>query len=403
MAENYYTSGEFAKKANVTLRTIRYYDKQNILTPSFRSEGGVRHYTDADFVKLQQILLLKYLGFSLQDIREMTIAGADPTRLEGNLKIQKKLLQERISQMQLMMNAIDDATEELDKDHEINWDQMMHLIHMSNEENSLKTQYQNTANIAARIHLHEKYSTNQQGWFPWVFAQCRIRQGMRILEIGCGDGTLWLENRNRMPELLKVTLSDVSAGMVRDVRRTINAEWKRTENEEEDENPFAFRTFDCKKIPFPAESFDLVIANHVLFYCDNIPKVLHEISRVLVPGGRLIAATYGRNHMKEVTDLVQEFDSRIVLSTGEKLYERFGLDDGDRLLSEVFPTCELQRYDDSIEINDSQPLIEYILSCHGNQNQYLMERYTEFRHFTEEKLQKTFHITKDAGAFICTK
>ncbi len=226
MAENYYTSGEFAKKANVTLRTIRYYDKQNILTPSFRSEGGVRHYTDADFVKLQQILLLKYLGFSLQDIREMTIAGADPTRLEGNLKIQKKLLQERISQMQLMMNAIDDATEELDKDHEINWDQMMHLIHMSNEENSLKTQYQNTANIAARIHLHEKYSTNQQGWFPWVFAQCRIRQGMRILEIGCGDGTLWLENRNRMPELLKVTLSDVSAGMVRDVRRTINAEWE---------------------------------------------------------------------------------------------------------------------------------------------------------------------------------
>ncbi len=403
MSENYYTSGEFAKKANVTLRTIRYYDKQNILKPSYRTEAGARHYTDADFVKLQQILLLKYLGFSLQDIREMTIAGADPARLEGSLKIQKKLLQERISQMYLMMNAIDDATEELSEENEINWDQMMHLIHMTNEENSLKTQYQNTANIAARISLHEKYSTNRQGWFPWVFAQCQIRSGMRILEIGCGDGTLWLENRSRMTEPLRITLSDVSAGMVRDVRRTINSEWKRTENEAEDENPFTFKTFDCKKIPYPDESFDLVIANHVLFYCDDIPRVLREIGRVLVPGGRLVASTYGRNHMKEITDLVKEFDERIYLSSGEKLYEKFGLENGEEVLSKEFAHVEMKRYEDSIEIDDSQPLIEYILSCHGNQNQILMEKYTEFRHFVEERLMKTFHITKEAGAFICTK
>ena len=62
--DQYYTTGEFARMAHVTIRTIRYYDKQNILKPSYVTEAGARFYTDEDFARLQQILLLKYLGFS---------------------------------------------------------------------------------------------------------------------------------------------------------------------------------------------------------------------------------------------------------------------------------------------------------------------------------------------------
>ena len=65
----YYSSGEFARMAQVSVRTIRFYDKQNILKPSYITPAGARFYTDSDFVKLQQILLLKYLGFSLEDIK----------------------------------------------------------------------------------------------------------------------------------------------------------------------------------------------------------------------------------------------------------------------------------------------------------------------------------------------
>ena len=63
-----YTTGEFAKKAKVTIRTIRYYDKKGILQPSFRNDAGYRMYTDQDFLKLQKVLSLKYLGFSLEEI-----------------------------------------------------------------------------------------------------------------------------------------------------------------------------------------------------------------------------------------------------------------------------------------------------------------------------------------------
>ena len=59
--DGYYSSGEFARMAHVTLRTVRYYDKQDILKPSLVTESGARFYTDEDFARLQQILLLKYL------------------------------------------------------------------------------------------------------------------------------------------------------------------------------------------------------------------------------------------------------------------------------------------------------------------------------------------------------
>lgn len=106
--------------------------------------------------------------------------------------------------------------------------------------------------------------------------------------------------------------------------------------------------------------------------------------------------------MKEITELVQEFDKDIVLSS-DVLYERFGLDNGSGILSRYFDCVECIRYEDSIEINDSEPLINYIVSCHGNQNRILIDHYREFRYFVADKVKNGFHITKDAGIFVNRK
>ena len=115
--KGYYSSGEFARMAHVTLRTIRYYDKQDLLKPSFVTESGARFYTDSDFARLSQILLLKYLGFSLDDIREMIIDDTDYHFMENSLNIQLKLVRDRIEQMQLVEKAIQDTTEAIRSRH----------------------------------------------------------------------------------------------------------------------------------------------------------------------------------------------------------------------------------------------------------------------------------------------
>ena len=97
---------------------------------------------------------------------------------------------------------------------------------------------------------------------------------------------------------------------------------------------------------------------------------------------------------------MQQFDNRIVLSA-DKLYERFGLENGREQLSRCFSRIQMLRHEDSIELDRAEPLIEYILSCHGNQNQYLLDRYKDFRAFVEKRTAGGFHITKDAGVFLC--
>ena len=99
--KGYYTSGEFARKANVTIRTIRYYDKQGILKPSQMSEAGYRLYTDEDFGRLQKILSLKYLGFSLEEIVAMTI-NDEVEDIAHSLDLQKELIEKRIRHLQMM-------------------------------------------------------------------------------------------------------------------------------------------------------------------------------------------------------------------------------------------------------------------------------------------------------------
>lgn len=388
----YYSSGEFARMAHVTLRTIRYYDKHDILKPSYVNESGARFYTDEDFARLQQILLLKYLGFSLDDIREMTIDDSDYHFMLNSLNIQLKLVRDRIEQMQLVEKAIENTAEAISEKHSVDWSKMLDLIHLTAMEKSLKNQYQNASNIAARINLHSLYSQNKQGWFPWIYEQCGIRPGMKILEIGCGDGTLWTENLTELPADVDITLSDISEGMLRDARRAVGA----------GDSRFRYLVFDCHRIPYESESFDLVIAGHLLFYCEDIPQVCREVHRVLKKEGRFLCSTYGSSHMKEVSRLVADFDDRIVLSA-DKLFERFGRENGHTILEPFFTQAKWRTYEDSLLVTSPEPLISYVLSCHGNQNQYILDQYKEFRAHVKKRTANGFHITKDAGIFVCKK
>lgn len=385
----YYSSGEFARMAQITVRTVRYYDKQNILKPSLVTPTGARFYTEEDFARLQQIMLLKYLGFSLEDIRELTVNDSDYSYLEHSLEQQQNLVRDRIEQLQLVEQAIGETVTEIRQQQNVDWNRMRKLIHLTGMENSLKTQYRNSTNISARIRLHRLFSSNKQGWFPWIYEQCQITEGMKILELGCGNGRLWIENKAKLPADCEIILSDISEGMIRDVRREQSLQ----------DDRFSFAAFDCHAIPYEDASFDLVIANHVLFYCKDVDRVCSEVGRVLKPGGRFVCGTYGVAHMQEVSRLVTQFDDRITLS-GENLYEHFGKENGAQALAPYFAEVDWQQYEDALIVTQAEPLIEYVLSCHGNQNQYILEKYNKFRKYVEGQIRNGYTITKDAGIFI---
>ena len=103
--------------------------------------------------------------------------------------------------------------------------------------------------------------------------------------------------------------------------------------------------------------------------------------------------------MKEINDLVKEFDSRIELSK-DKLFEIFGKENGQNILEKQFKNIKWLGYKDKLLVNDENILIQYILSCHGNQNRYIVEKFKEFKNLVTKKCENTFYIHKDAGIFI---
>lgn len=387
--DEYYTSGQFAKMSHVTKKTLRYYDEHNILKPSFVAENGNKLYTKNDFAKLQQIIFLKYLSFPLADIKELTVRHGDQDFWLESLAMQTSLLEGHIEQLTLMKKSLQEAREAIMAKREVNWSEMLLLANANEMEDKLRQQYNTSHNISARITLHNLYSSNGEGWFPWLYRMTELRPGEKVLELGCGDGSLWCQQKAELPQGVSVLLSDISSGIVRETEKQMGTQSKQ----------FAFQVMDAHQLQAKDSSFDVVLANHMLFYCEDLPQVLREIRRVLKPGGRLVCSTYSGQHMQEVSRLVQDFDDRIALSA-DRLYERFGKDNGAAILEKFFSQVQWRQFEDSLCVTKPEPLIAYIMSCHGNQNRFIVDKYHEFYTFVKKKLGTGFRITKDAGAFI---
>lgn len=125
MGRTYYRTGQFAKKAAVSVRTLHYYDQVGLLSPSHYSESGYRLYTDEDYPRLQQILALKYLGFSLEEIRYCLEKG--PGRVKKALAIQKAMMQERKEHLEGIIQTIEETLARLD-DHPQDWEPIIQII-----------------------------------------------------------------------------------------------------------------------------------------------------------------------------------------------------------------------------------------------------------------------------------
>src|SRR6266566_7314823 len=91
--QHFYQTSQFAQKASVSVRTLRYYDKVGLLSPSLYTEAGYRLYTDEDLLSLQQILALKFLGLSLEEIK--VCLQTEPMRLQEALASQKAMMKEK--------------------------------------------------------------------------------------------------------------------------------------------------------------------------------------------------------------------------------------------------------------------------------------------------------------------
>ena len=132
---------ELTRETGVTVRTLRYYDQIDLLKPSGKTDGGHRLYSERDVVRLQQILFLKEMGFSLKEITNMLVTGE--LNLKGSLEKQLRFVQEEQKKFNRMERVLQAVVYSVDVEGELDWKVMFELIQLSKQSPRIREIFQN--------------------------------------------------------------------------------------------------------------------------------------------------------------------------------------------------------------------------------------------------------------------
>ncbi len=205
--------------------------------------------------------------------------------------------------------------------------------------------YKDSSKLAVRGGFHARYSN--VGWFGWVDARLNIAPGERVLDVGCGPGWFWNACQH-LPDDMTLTLLDQSAHMVEQATERLKHL-----------NIASSVVTDAANLPFPDQSFDVVVAMHMLYHLPNPAVALREMHRVLIPGGRCIVTTNNPRDLPQIAALSrQAFGSAI----DDTVQERFGTPVALDLMRQHFKDITQQTCEDIYQVDDPEPVIDMLLT-----------------------------------------
>lgn len=259
-------------------------------------------------------------------------------------------------------------------------------IGSSNDAAAVKEQYKTSAGLDTRISFHDKYSTNKLGYGNWIFSNFDFSKGMKVLEIGCGTGSLWIGHDDIIAELDSLVLTDLLQGML----ETAEANLGKSSN-------VKYQLADIQDLPFEDGSFDIIIANSMLYHVPNLGKGLSEVRRVLKGDGRFYCATLGKNNFME--EIAKWFKLG-----GESFTPNynFTMQNGKSKLQSAFSDIEARLYDDSLHITDIDDLVTYLSSLSSLKmlNEVPLEKIREIIKY--HAIDGVVDLPKEYGMFIAS-
>ena len=253
-----------------------------------------------------------------------------------------------------------------------------------NDSAAVRTQYSTADRLNTRISIHSRYSTNRQGFGNWIVSHYRIREGMSVLELGCGTGDMWAGRQDIISRCSRFVLSDFSEGMLSKAKETLR-----------DCGGIEYRVIDIQDIPFGDHTFDAVIANMMLYHVPDLSRGLREVRRVLKEDGAFYCATYGENGMMEyICGLFADY------SVQNQVSRNFTLQNGEEKLKSVFSDVKRLEYRDSLEVTDAGDMADYICSLAGMTDLQKIPRKEILSVLEKNMPDGILHVPKEYGMFI---
>lgn len=266
-----------------------------------------------------------------------------------------------------------------------------------NSENLPFEQYADQSNLSTRGAFNERFSTREGHPHDWCFDFLLddLPVDADVLELGCGDGSLWRRNAGRVPDGWTVTLTDFSPGMVGDARRNLADRGVGLDRS------FGFATALAGSIPLRADAVDAVVANMMLYHVPDRDAAFREVRRVLRPGGRLFAMTVTGDSKATLYEMLNE------AATGEgrveSLNQEFTFEEGGDELRTHFATVDAHRFESPLAVTDADAVVEYVktLPNHERLDPFDGSDLPGLRSVAEDRLEDgPIAMRSDLGLFV---
>ena len=252
-------------------------------------------------------------------------------------------------------------------------------------EHNVCKEYQTATKLNTRISIHEKYSTNKQPFGDWIMEHYEFGANFRVLELGCGTGSMWKDNMSVLPQDSFLVLSDFSSGMLETTRDNLGVHAQ-----------LDYQVIDIQSIPYPDNSFDMVIANMMLYHVPDLHKGLSEVRRVLKPGGKFYCATYGEHGiMQFINETLCEMEIH-----GE-IGKNFTLQNGAEILKQHFGEVVIDTREDGLAVTDINDFVEYVTSLFSLSGISEMDHDCLCGAFRKKVINGVLYVPKEYGMFIC--
>jgi SAM-dependent methyltransferase len=228
-------------------------------------------------------------------------------------------------------------------------------------------------------------------WQAWP--EGGAARGGTVLDVGCGPGWLWSEAGDAVPQGLRLVLTDLSAGMVREaVPRVRTADRLASVTGAE---------ADAQLLPFADEAFGTVVANHMLYHVPEPARAVAELDRVRSPEGMVLVAAHGTAHLAPFWEIIRTVFGDTVESD---VTARFDTTVGRRLLEARFSRVEARRYDDELRCTDADDLVAYLTSLPPADEATPTER-AHLEQAVHERIARSGGVLvapKDVVLFMCS-